>query len=57
MVQRTSTQVSNPADLKPAAAMVEAGDLRNVLDLQWRNKDTGHSLTVRQVSTDAASHC
>ncbi|KAL8874208.1 MAG: hypothetical protein Q9174_000436 [Haloplaca sp. 1 TL-2023] len=48
MVQRTSTQVPNPADLKPAAVMVEAGDLRNILDSQWRNKDTDHGPAVRQ---------
>lgn len=49
MVQRVPIETNSNAELKPAAAMAEAGGFRNILDTLWSSRDTEDGSLVRQV--------
>ncbi|KAL9030622.1 MAG: hypothetical protein Q9196_001278 [Gyalolechia fulgens] len=48
MVQRRPTQANSTAQLKPAAAMTETGDLRQVLSSQWEGKPSDNDTFVKE---------
>lgn len=55
MVRRVPIQTQSDTELKPAAAMAEAGSLRNTLDALWRSREIGEGSLVRQVHRCATS--
>ncbi|KAI4204451.1 MAG: hypothetical protein LQ350_001208 [Teloschistes chrysophthalmus] len=55
MVQRVPIETNSNAELKPAAAMAEAGGFRNILDTLWSSRDTEDGSLVRQENEHLAS--
>ena len=56
MVQRASIQGQNPVQLKPAAAMTEAGDLRDLLNLRWSDTTSKNDTSIQKVFDHFTSH-
>lgn len=49
MVRRVSIEAQSSDQLKPAAAMTETGDLRDILNLQWRNDISDNGPLIQKV--------
>ncbi|KAI4264300.1 MAG: hypothetical protein L6R42_000590 [Xanthoria sp. 1 TBL-2021] len=49
IVQRSSLRVPGEKELKPAAAMAEAGELRDILNVQWSRQDAEMSPEIQKV--------
>ncbi|KAL8782539.1 MAG: hypothetical protein Q9213_005304 [Squamulea squamosa] len=50
IVQRSSLRVPGEKELKPAAAMAQAGDLRSILDSQWSKPGAATGPEIQEVN-------
>lgn len=48
-VRRSSSKVQGTEELKPAAAMAETGDLRDMLNTQWTDASSSSSPSMQKV--------